>query len=89
MQEKKAQVGYLSTNKNEAGKDSNERPSDNLRHLKLSGVNIRSLFASKNSYCFYKTLMQQQPDIFFIVETWHQKNDSEALLDRNYKALFS
>lgn len=57
--------------------------------LKLHGANARSLFTLENFYFLHKLLKDQNPDILFLVETWHQSTTLKPLLDKRYKAIFS
>ena len=59
------------------------------KQLKLCGANIRSLFSPENLYSFHKSLDQMQPDIFFLVETWHQPDYNKSLTNKRYQALYS
>lgn len=50
---------------------------------------MRSLFSQENSYAIHRILEHQQPDFFFAVETWHQPESSNSLLNKEYKILLS
>lgn len=57
--------------------------------LACYGSNIRSLISSENSYSFHKVLEESQPDLFFLVETWHKQANPSLLRNQNYRILLS
>jgi len=50
---------------------------------------VRSLYTEENFYQLHRILEDQKPDLFFLVETWHQTSSPRALLDKNYSILLS
>ena len=60
------------------------------RHsLQVHGANARSVFTPENFYFLNKFLTEQQPDLLFAVETWHQEDKMKNMLDTGYKGLYS
>jgi len=59
------------------------------RRLSCVGTNIRSLYAPENFYSLNKLMEDENPDIVFINETWHQEKDLKPLPNRNYSILHS
>jgi exonuclease III len=47
------------------------------------------MFKSENSYALCKFLEEQNPDIMFLNETWHQGDQSWTPPNRNYNCLLS
>jgi len=59
------------------------------RQLLCYGANIRSLYSLENNYGLHKILEDKSPDLFFLVETWHQESNIKALQNKRYATLFS
>jgi len=62
---------------------------DKQNTLKLLGANVRSLFSPENFYFLHKLLEEREPDVLFLVETWHHNSTLKPLLDRRYKVILS
>jgi hypothetical protein len=56
---------------------------------RFCGANVRSLFSLENSYTVHRILEQQQPDFLFAIETWHHQEDTNKLINKEYRILLS
>lgn len=59
------------------------------KSLYCVGANIRSLYAVENFYALNGLLEDKNPDVVFIVETWHQEEEPKPLPNKNYNILLS
>jgi len=64
-------------------------PRKNESPLACFGTNIRSMVAPANAYSLNKFLEDHEPDILFLIETWHREGHQSSLPDRGYGVILS